>query len=602
MILAACAAYAEAAYTYGICTDRISTYGTSAAGTNYSVAIEVPEAVAKALQGGSLSSIDYAFGDGYNKTANFYLTYDLEAEPFYTQSATPVKSAQNHLDLTTPYQIEGRAFYIGYTYRQTTKAGKPIAFDGQDMGGQVTFSHLAAWTDKGQCQWTDGSEYGALSIRANIDGVAGLSNAILPVGLSLPLTTAQGEEFDYSIRLMNLSTEPVNSATLAATVGANAEPQYTTVSFDSPLKPGASVEVKLSGVCQDDGSELPVVVAVEKADGRDNLFAAQPCRGSVMCDEFLSPRVVVIEEYTGLGCGWCPAGYVALEQMCERHPYDYIGIAVHNYGSDPMYCADYAGWRAAYVTGAPNATCDRNREFGTNGTFNPQPGVVETYYNMDAGMVNMKLKVYAEYADQAGTSLRITPSLRLGYDLSGERYGFALVQTEDNLGPYYQYNNYSGGGLGTMFGFENEGSYVELMYNDVARAIAGWNGTAAAVPTDMKKGEYFTFDYVMPVASQKIADTHVIALLIDLNKNEIVHAAKCRVNEICSVSALPAAPSAAAGAVAGGIAIDGTYGSAEVYTIDGSKVAAGEGDSFIALPAGLYILSLDGVSSKIMVK
>jgi len=75
--LAAYGANAQTSFTYGICTDNINGVGTGIAGTNYSAAIEVPEEVAKAMQGSQLTAVSVGFNSGLSKDATIYLTNEI---------------------------------------------------------------------------------------------------------------------------------------------------------------------------------------------------------------------------------------------------------------------------------------------------------------------------------------------------------------------------------------------------------------------------------------------------------------------------------------------------------------------------------------------
>ncbi len=52
----------------------------------------------------------------------------------------------------------------------------------------------------------------------------------------------------------------------------------------------------------------------------------------------------------------------------------------------------------------------------------------------------------------------------------------------------------------------------------------------------------------------------------------------------------------------GGVKILGNYGSAVVYGTGGVAVAVASGSEFISLPAGLYIVVVDGTVTKVMVR
>ena len=57
-------------------------------------------------------------------------------------------------------------------------------------------------------------------------------------------------------------------------------------------------------------------------------------------------RKVVVEDFTGMWCGWCPRGIAAMEYMQKHYPESFIGIAAHD--GDVLSTPDYAYVLAKY--------------------------------------------------------------------------------------------------------------------------------------------------------------------------------------------------------------------------------------------------------------
>ncbi len=614
--LGALFASAETTMTYGICDDAITGVGTGYSGTNYSAAIEVPEAVAKALEGSKVTTISVGFASGLSKIVNVYLTYDLAGEPFYTQEGRVKVNSFNDQVLDTPYVIEGRRFYIGYTYRQSSATGKPIGFDNNNLGGMSAFSNIAIWPDGGKAEWQDGSQFGALSIRATITGDKTIDNCLIPVGLQLPQSLNLGKEFSYTLDVLNFSTQPVNSLGVSSTFGGETPITYSE-DLATPLAPGQRTSLTLNASCSEENATLPITVSIPTVNGKENLWSMTPATASIICSNLISPRTIVIEEATGTQCSWCPAGYVAMEMMRENHPENYIGIAVHNYTGDPMACVSYEPWVTRHINGFPNATINRSPQVGT---FSPQPTACEARYNELVGVLNLRFVMEAEYTDDTKTKARIATYLVLGTDEENLNYGIALVETEDNVGPYIQANGYAGGSRGEMYGWEKKESYVSTIYNDVARAIYNWQGKEGSVPREVKSRTIYTYEETVPLQTQldKHGDMHLIALLIDRSTGEIVTGAKCVPDRITSpeeaIGPLPenssvseaVAPSFRISAVNGALAVEGEFDAADIFSLDGRRAASLSAPGSVNLNAGLYIVSVKAngqtKTSKIIIK
>lgn len=99
---------------------------------------------------------------------------------------------------------------------------------------------------------------------------------------------------------------------------------------------------------------------------------------------------------------------------------------------------------------------------------------------------------------------------------------------ENEVGPYRQTNSDSGSGT-AMGGFENQGRYAPLVYNDVARGIFnGFNGTPS-FPPSIKEEQVYQNEYRLTIPSNvdNKSNIEVIALLIDNETGEIINACKC---------------------------------------------------------------------------
>ena len=70
-------------------------------------------------------------------------------------------------------------------------------------------------------------------------------------------------------------------------------------------------------------------------------------------------KKVVLEEFTGEWCGWCPEGAKVMVDNIAAHPGKVIGIAVHD--GDPMEIPSYNSWIKGLtnVSGFPNGSVDR---------------------------------------------------------------------------------------------------------------------------------------------------------------------------------------------------------------------------------------------------
>ena len=64
-----------------------------------------------------------------------------------------------------------------------------------------------------------------------------------------------------------------------------------------------------------------------------------------------SNKKVVIEEFTGINCGWCPQGHLYANQIMAAHPNQVFSINIHSggYAANTYTTADGERIRANYA-------------------------------------------------------------------------------------------------------------------------------------------------------------------------------------------------------------------------------------------------------------
>lgn len=589
-----------ATHTYGYAGDEMTGVGTYTSGTNYAAAIKVPAEVAAQMKGSKVTIVNVGFHSGVAKAVNVFITKDLYGTPVVTKSGNVRARQITNFVLDTPYEIDGDEFYIGYTYRQSTATGTPIAFDGNKAGANDCFDMLAVYSDGGEAKYDHyGDQFGALMISAVVDGDNYPKNAALVYKVATPSRTYPGDQIPYTLSIKNMGADPISSVTVSTQVGdgAVAGGEYT---FDTPVAFGETGSLEFSGTSNEDTLALPISGSVMKVNGADNVWGGYTTTATMINSATVSTRMPVIEEYTGTGCGYCPIGWLGLENMRDKYPNDAICIGVHLYNStDPMYVKSYQAWAAANITGAPQATCNRSKKIGT---FSPSVAACEAAYaEISKDIVSTPVRIWAWYPEngdktQIETRVNVIPA----EDMDNLNYGLAWVYTRDGMGPYYQSNYYAGGGLGTMGGFESLPSSTPLMYNDVARNIFYWNGMTGSVPTSLKKGHTHVYDFTVPLNTADKEDVHgdlnFIVLLCNKSTGEIVTAAKCKIGEKPTPeqsgvdapyeSVAPADIIAAPGM----ICVDGDVEFFDIYNLDGTHVASAQGAATVSVAPGMYIV------------
>lgn len=296
--------------------------------------------------------------------------------------------------------------------------------------------------------------------------------------------------------------------------------------------------------------EFPLSIVVEKPNGADEDPYDNTGARSVYGLTETPPKKVVVEEGTGTWCGWCPRGFVAMEDLRANHLDVAIPVAIHNF--DPMLVPDYDGPFSSTIGGYPSGHVDR-KEIDID-PENPVTGYgfVEAVQGLETRMVPSYVDVTTAY-DAETRMLQVTGTSHLSIPTENNRLRFAAIITEDGvtgvstsdpLTDYDQVNFYAGGGNGAMGGFEELPNPVpasQMVYNDVARAlIGGFYGMENSIPAAVAANEEFTFEFNYQVpAAYDPEKMHAIVLVLDDETGEILNAETALVAMGTSVPLVP---------------------------------------------------------------
>lgn len=270
---------------------------------------------------------------------------------------------------------------------------------------------------------------------------------------------------------------------------------------------------------------IELVVWLSEVNGTNDDDASNDMLVSLITAvSFMPTRNMVIEEYTGTWCGWCPRGIVYLDEFSAAYPNDVIIISVHN--SDPMVDVAYDAGMSGLLGMFPSALIDRKTIALVD------PGNITTDYenNID-GFGYADLTIDIDY-NSGNHLMTANISAEFAVDLEGD-YRFACVLTQNDAhgttSEYDQSNYYSGGGYGPMGGFENLPDPVpaaQMYFDFVAREIlGGFNGEPGSLPGNIEANSVYdyTFTYTIPMI-YNVSNMKAIVLLINYATGEIMNA------------------------------------------------------------------------------
>lgn len=320
----------EVTFSYSDLQDEFAMWGTSSKET-YDVAIRLvsPEMAGCRITG---FSVPMFATDGV-ENISVWLSKELNVAnklnvPDIMSVPAEIKDDYVKVSFSEPYTLTEEGVYIGYTFT-VTKTGdqatnKPIALTyGKNPNG--FYFH----TNRTQLSWTDKSSSlgGITYIAVNLEGEFPKSGATVSYPSEMNISSGT-TPLSVPVTFNSIGTDPVKSLTFSYSVGETAGkyeityPQPWETQYLLSYSFNVDLPIELS-----EGMNY-VKVNLTEVNGEKNPLASEN-EIAVYCYNAMLKKRPVVEEYTGLWCGWCPKGYVALERMAEQEE-DFIGVAIHS--------------------------------------------------------------------------------------------------------------------------------------------------------------------------------------------------------------------------------------------------------------------------------
>ena len=410
-----------------------------------------------------------------------------------------------------------------------------------------------------------------------------------------------GDITNFSMGFYNYGVGRISSAKFECTVGENVREAF----YESPLGYLAYGSVAVDVPVPSTPQRLPLRARLVEVGGVP-LEDVQQAEGSVtIVDRTKSiQRTIVMEEFTGDWCGWCPRGHVATELLREWYGDIFLPIAVHF--NDDFYTPANDYVLNNHANGAfPGCTLNRlisgDPYGGSAGGMKEEPGIVDDIAYVWDYPSEGNLKITGLSLSDDFRRLLITTESDFNIDCEYMPYAVAYAVTEDSLmGVQTNYFPISYGqdpsSLPTYLReLASMGSKYLTNFNHVQRS---W------VQPSVEEGNLFgsivakqkytcTYELTLPDNIQNIHNCQINAMLMDTQADEIVNADYARLSTLTAVDPVSADCMAPQLAMENGrLTIRCPRGSVQFYTPDGRLVEECRVDGACRLQAqpGVYVV------------
>lgn len=479
--------YCEGAY------DNALGLGSVGSNDSLAAAILFTKEQLRPYKGGKIDKIRVPVKqkNGMSKAYGWVAIDDYTSPAEIVQVGT-LSAGYQELTLENPIEIDGEHdIYIGASFvlKKTATASQSYCLLVSSAVDEVSGGLFIGYGSKSgkNFTWDNMSEtgYGNFAVEAEVSGVTMQTVDAMLYDFSVDKTdVSMSDKVTVSVKVMNNGADNINSFDVECYV-AGTKVCSTSHKLDNALttdhieKVGIEVSPCLTSTME--GATLEVKIVNVNGNGDDDDMTNNSGSLSINVYEKMFPHNLLVEEGTGQWCGFCVRGQVAMEEMHNKNLDNYVGVAVH-YGyfttqrCDTMAFAvnsqgymygDYVGY-----SGYPSAVYDK--------TYSDDPGYISEYYNLLTAS-DSKAKIFGRaYWD--GDNVVVSGDVEFCCTApKGSDYRILTYLLEDNVGPYYQQNYYSGGGYGEMGGFEKLPSATPVVYNDVLRGVYPAPSTTSAM-------------------------------------------------------------------------------------------------------------------------
>lgn len=423
-----------------------------------------------------------------------------------------------------PYVIPAEGVYVGYSFDVETldaSTSAPVSVvPGTDENG--LFLHSSRTKTRWNSLVVDTGRVSSMTV--SLQGSFPEAAAYILPG---ELSAAVDQPFTATVTLLNGGTQPVTSIEYSYKAGSWSGTGTATLSTPLPAGIARRTSLPLFFEGAPETGSFPLELKVTKVNGTAADCAAT--EGKLEVFPFIPVNRPLVEEYTGLWCGYCPRGYVALELMKQKVGDLYIAAAYHS-GDDMQFY----GQTPNSPDGYPSGYINRNMSTSFS---NPYEEWQTAREGMPAGEVTATVK----WTDETKSALSATASARFIRDYAKADYRLHFILVADGLSDptWLQNNSFSGktiedypymnNEIGRIF-LNGPGYVPGLTFNDVALLSTDKEGFPASVPSAIEAGKEYTFSYTFDLSDlknevwRKNPDRlRVIAVLLDAGGGKIVN-------------------------------------------------------------------------------
>lgn len=323
--------------------------------TLFKAAIVLPEARMKLLTGAKITKFRLATDEG-TRQIGIMMRHELMGSTIpgtYASIRGEQTTGWKELTLSTPYTVTGEQLVI--LCEGLLPAGKGLMTDGSPNPN-------GCWVSTNGVEWTNGAEMGykPLCIKAVVetDGQTNLEDVALNALTVEEKQVKKGEMAHLNFSIGNFTGQTIEAPTVRYRLATQSPDKAMMAQTGGKITPEGVAEFKLempTEACREGKNEVMVWI-----DSENGLTANDTLRATLACYTDSFKRKTLIELFSTLPCGNCPAAHRWVDKMVAGRT-DYVWLVHHiGYQRDELTVSDsYELESPLTVTATPRMTYDR---------------------------------------------------------------------------------------------------------------------------------------------------------------------------------------------------------------------------------------------------
>ncbi len=435
-----------------------------------------------------------------------------------------------------PYTIPAEGVYVGYALTVTDSEATPAPAAVVESSTDNAFWFRGS---KSQLRWRDEGHDSKLASALSVTLEGDFATDAAMPAFHGPIYTAGDTPYTLDVEVVSQGLNPLRSIDYTyEAAGTKRSGSYTFPEQAEGFGMSATLPLDIEPLGEPTATELKLTI--NRVNGVPNGIADAYCKASLEVLPFLPHNRPLVEEYTGLRCGYCPRGWIILRQMAEDYTKEeFVALSYHSgryesgamvYISTEEFPFSPDGYPASQVNRYGSSSVDNiPKEWASKRTLLPE------------GEINVELS----WDKTDNTKLVAKSTTKFIHSAKGADYRVAFALVADDLSDptWAQYNAYRNQTENTT-DFESkywnlflgkEENIMGLTYDDVVIHFPNAKGIAGSLPADIEAGSEYTNEFtvdtpaVLNVLGQSVVSdfnkTRMVAMIIDGQTGNVINCA-----------------------------------------------------------------------------